>query len=47
VVPAFSNLAVWHVFGEIVIDALLRDLDPAGLLAGHNGVFFSTKTRSS
>ena len=34
VVPALADLAVRHVLGEVEVDALLRDLDPAGLLAG-------------
>ena len=34
VVPALADLAVWHVLWEIVIHALLGDLDAAGHLAG-------------
>ena len=33
-VPALADLAVRHVLGEIEVDALLRDLDAAGVLAG-------------
>ncbi len=33
-VPALADLAVRHVLGQVVVDALLRDLDPAGVLAG-------------
>ena len=33
-VPALADLAVRHVLRQVVVDALLRDLDPAGVLAG-------------
>src|SRR5437764_9537438 len=32
-VPPFANVAVGHVLGKVVIDALLGDLYPAGLPA--------------
>ena len=34
VIPALPDFAVWHIFGAIEIDSLLRNLDAAGLLAG-------------
>ena len=33
-VPALADLAVRHVLGEVEVDALLGDLDAAGVLAG-------------
>ena len=33
-VPALADLAVRHVLRQVVVDALLGDLDPAGVLAG-------------